>query len=300
MADSPSRYKGNKGLEYYKAYPRDFFEGVKKMRGPLRGFYRMVIDLIYMTDGFLIDDWSYISGHTGFGKTQCKRMMQELIVLGKIQADISGNDQVFTNKRSKSELFSSRKFQENQSNNALGLSKNKGLAEAAAGAMALPPQDHKTTRLSKPAVSLQSDLSRLLAKQREKAPSPKEKMMQWASEEAVVEYLKYRKGTKAKGTTDRAASIIANQLEIISKQGGNPDEALDMAQVQGWQGMKAEWYLNTKRQDNEKSNHNGRTANGGRMAGSAKATEIANRAIRIVQQDEARRGIDRDAREGFD
>lgn len=139
-----SQYNGDKGLEYYKAYPRDFFEGVVGMSGPLRGFYRMVLDLIYMHDGFLLEDWGHISGHTGFGKTQCRRMMQELIERGKIEIE-HGNERYFTQKRAKNELKVSKKYQKKQANNALARWKNNDLDDAVGVPTHMPPQDHKTT-----------------------------------------------------------------------------------------------------------------------------------------------------------
>lgn len=139
-----SRYQGNKGLEFYKAYPRDFFEGTLGFPGPLRGFYRMVLDLIYMHDGFLLDDWGHISGHTGFGKTQCKRMMDELIRREKIYV-LEENERFFMQKRAVSELKDTRKFQENQSNKAAKRWENNDLPEAVAVPEGMPEGCHHET-----------------------------------------------------------------------------------------------------------------------------------------------------------
>lgn len=173
MIKKAGAYQGNKGLEYYKAYPRDFFEGAVGMPGPLRGFYRMVIDLIYMHDGILLDDFHHISGHTGFGPTQCKRMMQQLIEQGKIEL-WAENRRYFVNKRAVSELKTSRKFQENQRNKAASRWENNGLTDNPASSPAIPkgipPQDHKTTRLRSPSdSSFQNDLIQI----HEPEPKPK-------------------------------------------------------------------------------------------------------------------------------
>lgn len=116
------------------------------------------------------------------------------------------------------------------------------------------------------------------------------------SDEAVRSYLEFRKTTKAKGTTERAAGMIAKQLVAIAHRGGDPDEALDMAQLQGWQGLDADWYFNKKGQDNGNgnSNFNG-SANGRGMAGGTTAAEIADRATRYAESREARGGAERDA-----
>lgn len=148
--------------------------------------------------------------------------------------------------------------------------------------------------------------SPLFGGQEKKRPPPKKisdparvKLIQFASEDAVDGYLAFRKTTKAKGTTARAATLIANQLSAIIDQGGNPDEALDMAQLQGWQGLHADWYFNKKRQDNGNSNHNSGTVNGGRMAGSETTAEIADRATRYAQRRTAERRDNFDPRSGL-
>lgn len=273
-----SNYQGNKGLEYYKAYPRDFFEGTLGMSGQLRGFYRMVIDLIYMHDGYLLSDWGHIAGLTGYGKTQCRRMMSQLVDGGKIE--VSGeNDEFFTQKRAKNELKDSRKFQENQSKKAAKRWENNNLPDADASSVSIPPQDHKTTR-QRPLVSnAQADLPPLFGGQAKKRPPSKPKVdaafnrlagSGGVSDEAVRSYLDYRKATKAKGTTERAAGMIAKQLVAIAHRGGDPDEALDMAQLQGWQGLNADWYFNKRGQDNGNGNSNDRgsaSASGARRGG---------------------------------
>ena len=146
MTGRSGSYKGNKGLEYYKAYPRDFFEGTVGMRGQLKGFYRMVLDLIYMHDGLLMKDYNHVSGLTGYGKTQCKRMLQELLDMEKIHI-WTENDEFFTQKRAVSELKTSRKFQENQSKKAIKRHENNNLAKTTALPNNMPEVcHHKTTR----------------------------------------------------------------------------------------------------------------------------------------------------------
>lgn len=135
------KYSGDRGLEYYRAYPRDFFEGVVGMTGDLRGFYRMIIDLIYMHDGFLLNDFNHIAGMTGYGKTRAKRMLEELVKMGKIEV-CGENSQYFTQKRAKLELNTSQKYRKKQENNARERWKNNDLGYA----KGMPPQDHKTTR----------------------------------------------------------------------------------------------------------------------------------------------------------
>ena len=244
-----NRYAGNKGLEYYKAYPRDFFEGTIGMAGTLRGFYRMVIDLIYMHDGFLLNDWGHISGHTGFGKTQCKRMMQQLVDADKIQLS-GGNDEFFTQNRAKSELKDSRKFRENQANKSAKRWKNKDLPDAPGLPLDMPDASHhKTTRPQ------DVFLSEIQGKKSERQEIV-ETLAEWASTSAAGSFVAYRTKIR-KPITVTAAQRMAKQLEAIFQKGGDPSDALGMCEERGWQGVKADWYFNAKRQDHEQSNNNG-------------------------------------------
>jgi len=253
-----SRYAGNKGLEYYKAYPRDFFEGTIGMPGQLRGFYRLVIDLIYMHDGFLLSDWGHISGHTGFGKTQCKRMMQQLVESGKIQ--LSGkNDEFFTQNRAKSELKDSRKFQENQSKKGSWCRENNDLGEAPVQPDTQPEfNHHKTTRPQDPPRS-----SGVADKSAEKPKSDRQKVLEilgvYATAEAARSFTAYRTKIK-KPITPTAARRMQKQLGLVLNGGGDPSDALGMCEERGWQGVKADWYFNSKGQDNGKTNNNGQRA----------------------------------------
>lgn len=309
MADGVRSYKGNKGLEYYRAYPRDFFEGVIGMPGKLRGFYRMVIDLIYMHDGMLLNDFGHISGNTGYSKIQCKRMMQELVELGKIQI-CSENDQFFVQKRAVSELKDSRKFQEKQAKNGASRWKNNGLSDEVAMPRGMPNEcHHETTRPQdkSPADSLgenqNSDFLPVGAKQKKSPPKPSPatrlKGIKGISPEAVDSYISYRRGKKL-SVSDRVCSAIINQLIEIQSNGGDPGEALTMAEMHGWQGIKASWYFNKKGQENGNGyfNSSGQSNQRANSSGPS-AVEIANRGAEYAASRAPRGGTDRAAGGGF-
>jgi uncharacterized protein YdaU (DUF1376 family) len=136
----------------------------------------------------------------------------------------------------------------------------------------------------------------------QKKPAARQILMKVAaaSEPAIDSYLAYRKKTKAKGTTDRAASLIAKQLTKIVDNGGDPDEALAMAEMNGWQGLDAEWYFKRKGQNYGNANHHsGSAANGRGVAGRSLAHEIADRADRITRQEEAQGQADFDVGNSF-
>lgn len=208
MADH-GKYQGDKGLEYYKAYPRDFFEGTLGFDGPLKGFYRMVIDLIYMHDGFLLDDWGHIAGHTGFGITKCKRFMAQLIEKGKIFEEIDKDSRYFVNRRSKVELSASRKFQKKQANNSAARWENNGLADPTDDPAHIPPQDHKTTRQESPSDSVDPEKKSIFGGQEKKPPKPKPKPERF--EEFWNEAYPHRGGAKR----GKAASLKKYEAAIL-------------------------------------------------------------------------------------
>lgn len=116
------------GLPYYKAYPRDFFEGTVGMPFDLKGIYRLLLDLIYMHGGKLADEPRFIAGHLGCSVRAWNQAREKLIAAGKISADLG----IISNFRADKELESLRTLQEKQRENASKPRKNKDLPEAVA------------------------------------------------------------------------------------------------------------------------------------------------------------------------
>jgi uncharacterized protein YdaU (DUF1376 family) len=116
------------GLPYYKAYPRDFFEGTVGMDGDLKGAYRMVLDLIYMHAGNLPDNANYIAGHLGLSIRQWGFHRKRLLALGKLFV----RDEFIASSRADQELFATRSYQEQQAFNGSQPKKNKHIPEAKA------------------------------------------------------------------------------------------------------------------------------------------------------------------------
>lgn len=116
------------GLPYYKAYPRDFFEGTRKLPFETKAAYRLLLDLIYMHGGALDDEPRFISGSLGCSVRAWNKHRADLIAAGKITV----KDGIISNFRADKELESSRSFQDKQRENARQVSKNKDLSEAVA------------------------------------------------------------------------------------------------------------------------------------------------------------------------
>jgi uncharacterized protein YdaU (DUF1376 family) len=116
------------GLPYYKAYPRDFFEGTAGMPVELKGIYRLILDLIYMQGGALVDDPRYIAGHLGCGVKTWTTARAKLIAAGKIYAI----DERLRNNRADKEQIITASFLDKQRINGSTPKKNNGLPEAVA------------------------------------------------------------------------------------------------------------------------------------------------------------------------
>lgn len=67
-----------------------------------------------------------------------------------------------------------------------------------------------------------------------------------AGAEAVASFLSYRRKHKAKALTLTGAKRLAKNLAQISLQGGDPSDALGLAEERGWASVQPDWYFNTK------------------------------------------------------
>lgn len=118
---APKReYVGRKGLDYYRDYPRDFFEGTVGLPGELKGFYALVLKLMYLHDGYLLEDLGHISGQTGYGKAKCRNLLSDLVARGKIDRMTLGGEPHYSKKRVRDELKDTRNFSQKQAQNAAG------------------------------------------------------------------------------------------------------------------------------------------------------------------------------------
>jgi uncharacterized protein YdaU (DUF1376 family) len=122
------------GLPYYKAYPRDFFDGTRGMHGDLKGAYRMVLDLIYQHGGQLYNDPRHISGQLGYSVRKWNSLFSVLVEMGKLHL----NGEIISNFRADKELVQLSLMQDKQRENGLKPKINKHIPEATAK----PPLSH--------------------------------------------------------------------------------------------------------------------------------------------------------------
>jgi hypothetical protein len=101
-------------------------------------------------------------------------------------------------------------------------------------------------------------------------------LSEWASPDAASSFIAYRKKQKGKALTVTAVKRQAKQLEKIFQAGGDPDDALGMAEERGWQSVQADWYFKAKESQNGNGNHN---INGSGSGGSRNAMVDAFAAV---------------------
>lgn len=122
------------GLPYYKAYPRDFFDGTVGMDFEVKAAYRLLLDMIYMHGGRLADDPRWISGQLGCSVKKWNGLRAAVLSTGKVIA----LDGYLGNLRADKELHSLKSFQDVQRKNGSQPKKINSLAKA----MAEPPLSH--------------------------------------------------------------------------------------------------------------------------------------------------------------
>ena len=82
-------------------------------------------------------------------------------------------------------------------------------------------------------------------------------LVEWASQDAVISFIAYRRGSKAKALTVTAAKRLAANLSEIINRGGNGSDALGLAEERGWATITPDWYFNAKQPSNRGSGSQG-------------------------------------------
>ena len=79
----------------------------------------------------------------------------------------------------------------------------------------------------------------------------------WASASAVASFIAYRRKAKGGALTITAAKRMAENLKAIMASGGDPDDALGMAEERAWLTVKPDWYFNAKNTQQGRAYGNG-------------------------------------------
>ena len=72
----------------------------------------------------------------------------------------------------------------------------------------------------------------------------------YATPQAVASFMAYRRKSKGKALTLTAAKRLANNLRAIAERGGDPDDALGMAEERVWLTVEPDWYFNARGKSN--------------------------------------------------
>lgn len=134
----PEKYGSGMGERpWYKHYPSNFIAGTMELSAEERGFYIVILDMMYDRDGYVADDAKAISRVQNSSVRKWETMRARLISLGKIEVDAGR----LTNKRVLREVAkakdSAKKLSENgrlggqkQAENRVTMSRLKDLAQA--------------------------------------------------------------------------------------------------------------------------------------------------------------------------
>ena len=69
-----------------------------------------------------------------------------------------------------------------------------------------------------------------------------------ASRTPIASFIAFRRKTKGKALTVTAAKRLAKHLAAIKAKGGDPDDALGMAEERGWLTVEPDWYFRNRPQ----------------------------------------------------
>ena len=97
--------------------------------------------------------------------------------------------------------------------------------------------DSKHTPLTLEDNNLGIERTHIVSKQKK----PHEILEKWASKDAVASFIAYRKLKSAFTVT--AANRLAKHLQTIFNEGGDTDDALGMAEENGWKSIEPQWYF---------------------------------------------------------
>lgn len=74
--------------------------------------------------------------------------------------------------------------------------------------------------------------------------------------QSAQSFVAYRKNHKSKSLTETAARRLVTHLWAVVEQGGDPSDALGMAEEKGWASIEPHWYFNAKGKPHDNRNQN--------------------------------------------
>ena len=93
--------------------------------------------------------------------------------------------------------------------------------------------------------------SRTIKNRQSKNKNVRVYLVEVAGGEAVDSFMAYRRGHKSKALTETGAKRLATHLREIRDSGGDPDDALALAEERGWASVQPDWYFKMKGQNHE-------------------------------------------------
>lgn len=243
-------------IPYFSFYPADFMNGMRGLNPQEVGIYTMLLCRIYEENGPIEYHVSRLATYCGIREVAFVKIVERLIALGKF---ILSEDRL-SNRRAEAEILKREACLERASQaGKASAKKNK------------QNQQQEITSVQQPLnqTDSHSDSDSEKTEERVRAKAPvkiaeadiRRELEAWASPAAVTSFIAYRHKSKGKALTITASKRLATHLKAIFDAGGDPDDALGMAEERGWLTVDPDWYFKAK------GNENGQRTNGGARPG---------------------------------
>lgn len=119
-------------MPWFKCYPRDFFDGTEGMDAELRGYYALVLMLLYELDGELQDDEKFIARRLGMSTRKWRSVRAKLLAIPR---KLMAGGGYIRNFRADVELWERRESSAKQSRKARQRFENKENTECRGNAI---------------------------------------------------------------------------------------------------------------------------------------------------------------------
>lgn len=232
-------------VPYFAFYPADFMNGVRGLTPQEVGVYTMLLCRIYEESGPVEYHVRRLATYCGMRETAFASVVEKLVDLDKLQL-VEGK---LFNRRAEGEI--------QKRSDGLKIASKAGKVSA----------EKRQQKQGKPATPVQqpfnhTDTDTDTDKERDttakaivsaQAPKPASLLADLASPESIASFVAYRSKTKRAALTATAANRLATHLREIFDGGGDPSEALAMAEERGWLTVEPEWYFNAKVKNGKRS-----------------------------------------------
>jgi uncharacterized protein YdaU (DUF1376 family) len=246
-------------------YPSDWLAGTRGLSDGETGVYITLIATMYEMAGPINRDDDRLFRLCGCkSKASFVKSLKHLISIGKITL----SDGELFNERVKKEIaITMSKSSKAKAAAEARWAKKPNKSKASTDANASSKQMHQTCQ-PKPEPDTYIKNDTYVSSQTSQTPLQILCSVDGVQPAAAKSFIAYRKGHKSKALTETAANRLAKHLWEIFNSGGDPTDALGMAEERGWASVQTNWYFNSKGSQNGTSGNANSGNNYGNNRGS--------------------------------